>query len=266
MMAEDISEQPRTRIHPDTVALTTFPFFSGADPDALAALLPTARWQSVAPEEMVLDFGDTTNDVFIIAEGEVRVTVRTPLGQEVILGDLSRGEVFGEMAAIDNAPRSASIAALHATRLCRLPAAGFMHLILRSPEVSLRLYRILTARLRAQDERMTELALLPARHRLAAELLRLSRPRNNSTARVISPPVLHHVLAARIGTRRETVTLALAELSRQNLAEISPRAIVLPRPERLRAVIDAQLRSGSRNVRPPCDSGPRRVKSLSAVP
>ena len=59
-----------------------------ADPAALAAAAPAARWLSVGPGELVLDFGDTTDDVFFVAEGAVRVVVRTPLGQEVILGDL----------------------------------------------------------------------------------------------------------------------------------------------------------------------------------
>jgi hypothetical protein len=51
------------------------------------------------------------------------------------------------------------------------------------------------------------------------------------------------VLAARIGARRETVSLALADLQREGLAEVSPRAIALPRPEALRAAVDTQLQA-----------------------
>ena len=193
---------------------------------------------------LVLDFGDTTDDVFFAAEGAVRVVVRTPLGQEVILGDLGPGEVFGEMAAIDGAPRSANVTASHASRLCRMPAAAFLQVALRSLAVGLRVMRVLTARLRLQDQRLFELAVLPVRHRLASELLRLSRPRegHGAAGRVVSPPSPQHVLAARTGARRETVSLALAELAREGLLEVSARAIALPRPEALRAAIDAQLR------------------------
>jgi CRP/FNR family transcriptional regulator, cyclic AMP receptor protein len=216
-----------------------------ADPAALAAAAPAARWLSVGPGELVLDFGDTTDDVFFVAEGAVRVVVRTPLGQEVILGDLGPGDVFGEMAAIDGAPRSANVAALHASRLCRLPAAAFLEIALRSPAVGLRVMRVLTTRLRLQDERLFEQVVLPVRYRLASELLRLSRPRDGRGAaaeRVVSPPPPQHVLAARIGTRRETISLMLTELSREGLVEATPRAIVLPRPEALRAAIEAHLR------------------------
>ena len=219
----------------------------GADPAALAAAAPLARWLTVGPGALVLDFGDTTDDVFFVAEGAVRVVVRTPLGQEVILGDLGPGDVFGEMAAIDGAPRSANVTASHPSRLCRLPAAAFLEVALRSPAVGLRVMRILTARLRLQDERLFEQVVLPVRHRLAAELLRLSRPRGSGAAagQVVSPPPPQHVLAARIGARRETVSLMLAELAREGLLEVSARAIALPRPEALHAAIDAQLRGAS---------------------
>jgi CRP-like cAMP-binding protein len=239
------SGRPRERggaAEPDD-GLAQLAFLHGTDPMALAAAAPRARWLAVGPGELVLDFGDATDDVFLVAEGAVRVVVRTPLGQEVILGDLGPGEVFGEMAAVDGEPRSASVTALHPTRLCRLPAAAFLEVALRSPEVGLRVMRVLVARLRLQDERLFEQVALPVRHRLAAELLRLSRPREGSGAvgRVVSPPPAQHVLAARVGSRRETISLALAELAREGLVEVSPRAIVLSRPEALRAAVDAQL-------------------------
>ncbi|MBD0272353.1 MAG: Crp/Fnr family transcriptional regulator [Acetobacteraceae bacterium] len=224
--------------------LARLAFLRDADPAALAAAAPAARWLAVGPGELVLDFGDTTDDVFFVAEGAVRVVVRTPLGQEVILGDLGPGDVFGEMAAIDGAPRSANVAALHASRLCRLPAPAFLEIALRSPAVGLRVMRVLTTRLRLQDERLFEQVVLPVRYRIASELLRLSHPRDGrgGAERVVSPPPPQHVLAARVGTRRETVSLMLTELSREGLVEATPRAIVLPRPEALRAAISAQLR------------------------
>jgi CRP-like cAMP-binding protein len=222
-------------------------FFRGADPAALAAAAPLARWLAVGAGALVLDFGDATDDVFLVAEGAVRVVVRTPLGQELILGELGAGELFGEMAAICGAPRAASVTALHPTRLCRLPAAAFLDVALRSPPVGLRVMRTLAERLRLQDERALERVALPVQPRLAAELLRMSRPREGAGGgggRVVSPPPAHHVLGARIGARREAVQRALAELARDGLAEVSPRAIVLPKPEALRRSVDAHLRAG----------------------
>ncbi len=217
-------------------------FFRGADLGALSAAAPQARWLSVERGETVLDFGDPTEDIFLVAEGLVRVVVRTPQGSEFILGDLGPGEIFGEMAAIDGVPRSANVSALHPTQLCRMPAATFLDLALSARVVTIRLLRVLTGRLRLQSDRMAEMTMLPVRLRLAAELLRLSRPRGQGSERILSPPPQQHVLAARIGARRETVSLSLTDLAREGLAQVSPRAIVLPSPDTLRAVIDAHLR------------------------
>src|SRR5215218_7009279 len=136
--------------------LARLAFLQDADPAALRAAAPLARWLAVGAGELVLDFGDATDDVFLVAEGAVRVVVRTPLGLEVILGDLGSGDVFGEMAAIDGARRSANVTALHASRLCRLPAAAFLEVALRSPAVGLRVMRVLTGRLRLLDRRLFE--------------------------------------------------------------------------------------------------------------
>jgi CRP/FNR family cyclic AMP-dependent transcriptional regulator len=220
--------------------LARLAFFQGADPALLAKAARSATWLTCGPGEAVLDFGDLSQDVFLIAHGTVRALVRTPLGQEMIIGDLAAGDIFGEVAAIDGATRSASVVALRATRLCRLPAAKFMDIALHAPSVGLRLLQILATRLRREDQRLFELATLPARERLAAELLRLSRPRPDGS-RIISPPPPQHVLAARIGVRRETISLALSSLAQRGLVKSSLRGIALPLPDALRAVIEARL-------------------------
>lgn len=215
----------------------------GADPAALAEAARLARWVTLQPGHLAIDFGDPSSDVFLVAEGGVRVMVRTAAGQEVIFGDLGPGELFGEMAAVDGTPRSASVTALHFTRLCRLPAEAFLGLALRSPPVGLRLLRTLVGRLRLQDERLLELATLPVRLRLGAELLRLSRPRGEAAVeRVVTPPPPQHVLAARIGARREAVSRELGALAREGLVEVGPRAIRLPRPAALQELVAAELK------------------------
>lgn len=229
--------------------LARISFLRGADAATLAKVAPLTQWLTLQTGEQAVSFGDRTNDVFLIEEGSVRIIVQTRLGQEVIFGDLEAGELFGEIAAIDGAPRSANVTALHPTRLCKLPADSFLQVVLGSPDVSRRLMRKLVERLRIQDERNLELASLPVRLRLAAELLRLSRPRDamqamespGSLAQVVSPPPPHHVLAARVGARREAVSRELGALAREGLLVATSRGIVLPQPAALQALVDSLI-------------------------
>lgn len=231
--------------------LARLQFFLGACKATLAHAAPVAHWFWVETGQLVFDYGDESTDVFLVVSGTLRVCIRTVLGQEMILTDISAGELFGDVAAIDGATRSASVVALSRTRLCRLPAALFLDVTLHDPTLALRLMRTLTARLRREDERLFERSALPARERLSAEILRLSKPRAGG-GRVITPPPPHHIIAARIGARRETVSLSLRSLVEDGLLEVSTRAIIVPRPESLRAVIDAKLQgaSASQSSRP----------------
>ena len=222
-------------------SLRQLPFFAGVPEEALALLAPRSRWRVYAAGEVVVDSGDPTTEVFFVAEGAVRVVVRTALGDETILNDLPAGNFFGELAAIDGVARSANVTALQRTRLCAVPGPAFLEVALNSPSAGLHLMRLLAARLRAKDERLIEFKALPVRLRLMGELLRLSRDRGGGE-RVLSPPPQQDVLAKRIGTRRETVSREMAEMARSRLIAVDRRAIVLLRPDALQAEIEARLR------------------------
>lgn len=218
---------------PDDDRLTRVPLLRDVDPALLADAVRQARWRRVQPGETVIDFADSSDEVFIIISGTVRVAVHSASGHEVILGELGTGEIFGEMSAIDGLSRSANVTAVHSSVLWCLPRAAFLDLVLRAPSAGLWLLRLLTARLRLLDARNVELAVLPVRQRLVAELLRLGRPREDGQLR-ITPPPAQHILAARIGARREAVSRELSAMGREGLAVVSRQSILLPKPETLR--------------------------------
>lgn len=190
------------------------------------------RWMEFGPGQGVVDFDDPAADVFFVATGLVRIAVRTPGGQELILEDIPAGGFFGEMAAIDGATRSASATALYRSRIGRLSGPDFLDMITETPELAHWLMRILVQRLRIMNERMLDLTSLDIRHRLYAELLRLAVPAGDGT-RSISPPPVQHILASRIGARREPVSREIAQLARSGIVHRVRGALVLSRPEML---------------------------------
>ncbi len=222
-------------------ALRRLPFLADVEQDALRRLAAQARWRALAPGEIVLDAGDTSDEVFFVAEGALRAVLRSAAGEEIILDDLGAGAVFGELAAIDGIRRSANVSALLRSRVCVVPGAAFLDLVLHAPPEGLRLRRMLAERLRLKDERNLEAAALSVRQRVLAELLRLSRPRAGGE-RAISPPPPQHVLAARLVLRRETVSRELAKLARGGVLTVGRAAIILHRPEEIRAEIETLLR------------------------
>jgi CRP-like cAMP-binding protein len=221
--------------------LSRHAFLEGAPPEVLARLSGHARWFDAGPDQTIIDFEDSTTDVYLIVQGNVRVLVRTANGERTqILGDFAAGQVFGEMAAIDGVPRSARIEALVRTRMCSVPAKPFIDAVFASREIGLRLMRVLTARIRGQNRRLLELTALPIRLRLIAELLRLSRPKPDGS-RVLSPLPTQEELASRIGARRETVSREISALTEAGMLHRTRAALVLHDPAALQAAVDAGL-------------------------
>jgi CRP/FNR family transcriptional regulator, cyclic AMP receptor protein len=209
----------------------------------LGAFEARSRCRPFKPDEVLLDFDDTSTDIYFLISGDVRVLIRTRSGKEVILGELRAGAVFGELAALDGIARSANVTALTRGEVCVMSSAVFKELVFAAPPVADRLFRLLAGRVRELDARVMEHVVLDLRHRLYSELLRLSIPRSGHTEeRVVTPPPYHHVLAARIGCRREQVTREFTSMDGEGLIERTRGALVLKRPDVFQARVAAALR------------------------
>lgn len=205
-------------------------FFADAGID-LTSYESRCRWRRFDMDEILVDFEDESSDVYFIVAGNVRILIRTQSGKEVILGEMRGGQVFGELAAIDGIRRSANVTALTRGEVLVMSSAVFRELLHAAPAVNDRLLKLLAGRVRELNARLMEYAVLDVRHRLYAELLRLSVPRaGHGEQRAVSPPPYHHVLAARIGCRREQVTREFTAMATDGLVEKSRGALVILKP------------------------------------
>ena len=83
---------------------------------------------------MIFREGDTTQEAYRILKGRVEISI-TGEGKAVILAQLGEGDIFGEMAMVDERPRSASAQALEVTECEVLTPENFNELVLSRPEV-----------------------------------------------------------------------------------------------------------------------------------
>lgn len=185
------------------------------------AFLPPALRQSIAAHlverrvpagKTILSNGARSLDVFCLVSGAARIVLHSPAGRAVSVRDLAPGDVFGELAALDGGPRSASVVAIEPVTLSVMARSDFLKCLETSPEASLWLARRLGAEVRRLTERVFELSALNMQARLHSELLRLARLAAPST--VIAPAPTHEELGARIGSHREAVTRELRRLAR----------------------------------------------------
>jgi CRP-like cAMP-binding protein len=153
------------------------------------------------------------------------------------------GELFGELAALDGIKRSANVSALTRGEVCVMPGPVFRELVFSHQPVADRLFRVLTGRVRELNGRLMEQTVLDLRHRLYSELLRMSHPRAaHHGERVVTPPPFHHILASRIGCRREQVTREFTMMTQEGLIERTRGALVLKRPDVLETRVAEAMR------------------------
>lgn len=213
---------------------TGIPLLDGIPSELAARAAPKCRWKHFEAHELIVDYGDESNDVIFIISGQVRVLMSSAYGRHVILNHLDKGDFFGEMSAIDGRSRSASVIALYNSEVCVMPGDVFMDIATTVPTVARRTMEKLTERVRTINERLAEQAFLTARQRLCAELLRQSRPRaGHPGQRIVSPPPIQEDLANLISSRREVVSRELSALTKDGVLERSRGGLILTDVEEL---------------------------------
>jgi CRP-like cAMP-binding protein len=223
--------------------LAQIPFFKDADDLEFARFDRRCTWKRYDEGEVIIDFEDESSDVYFIISGEVRILIRTASGKEIILAETKAGNFFGELSAIDGAKRSANVTALTRAELCIVNAATFRDILFTSRTCCDKVLRLLASRVRELDTRLAEHTIFDLKHRLYSELLRLSHPRTGHPGeRIVTPPPYHHVVAARIGCRREQVTRELSAMSQEGLLEKNRGGLVLLKPQTLEARIAQAMR------------------------
>ncbi len=123
--------------------LARIPFFKDTGDIDFARYDRRCTWRRTEENEVVVDFEDTSSDVYFILTGEVRILIRTPAGKEIILAEMRAGQFFGELSAIDNVPRSANVTSLTRGELCIMPASVFRELVFESKAICDKILRLL---------------------------------------------------------------------------------------------------------------------------
>ena len=169
--------------------------------------------------------------MFLIAAGQVKVAVFAEDGREVILSVQSAGGFFGEMALLDDEPRSAHVIAMTDATLLQLRRDDFRARLKASPDLGIALLRELSRRRRRADETITSMALLDVNGRIAHLLLELAREEGGTR---ISRKLTHATIAQMVGASRETVSRTMRSLAVQGVIAINRREISLVHPDQLR--------------------------------
>ena len=149
--------------------LRGLPYFSDLPQLLLERVCRESERIEVPADTRIIEEGSLSEDMYVVVDGDLRVSKRGH-DHDVVLASLGPGEVVGEIALLDNAPRTASVTAATDSTLIRIPAEAFEALIGDSRVVR-RMFRTVTSRLRGIEDTLRHDERMSALGRMAAQLM-----------------------------------------------------------------------------------------------
>jgi CRP/FNR family transcriptional regulator, cyclic AMP receptor protein len=202
-------------------------FWANLDPSEAESLQRRGSIRSFARGQALLHEGQVPDRVLILREGRVKVYCTTSAGKEVVLAVRGVGELVGELSAIDDDPRSASIVALDRVEALVISAREFRGFLLEHPVAAMLLLRMLSRRLRDADSKRIEFAAFTTLGRVASRLLELAERFGETHGEeiVVELPLSQEELAGWTGSSLESVGRALQTMRSLGWIETGRRRI-----------------------------------------
>lgn len=215
--------------------LKQVPFFKGIEQEEMNSLLKITIFKTFPKNYFIVRHNNIGDSMFLILSGEVKISLFSESGREVILDILREGEFFGEMSLIDEMPRSANVITLGKVEALMIKRLDFENHLLSYPKISLNIMKELVRRLRRADDVINSLSVHDVSGRIARFIIKMASDRHivPKNKREISFDYTHKDIAAHIGTTRESVTRSLNKLIEQNIIQLNHKKLVILDQERL---------------------------------
>lgn len=191
------------------------------------ALFAHALVRTFPKNTILITEGDrTTDSIYLIQSGKVKVFLSSADGKEVDLDVLEPGDYFGEME-LDQGPRSASVVVIERSQLVVIPQAEFRKFVAENPDFAMQLVHKLIARTRGLLKSVKSLALLDVSERVARLLLDMATEENGKL--VITEKLSKRDIAKRVGATREMASRVFKDLVSSGFIALEPQKITIAR-------------------------------------
>lgn len=213
------------------------PFFREFELKLLQQTIRHISTRQHPANQVILLEHDWGGSVYFILSGWIKIRTHNLDGKEVTLNIIGKGEIIGEMAAIEEAPRSTDAITLTPAEVCSIPAAEFYNLLQTYPLAGIRLAQLIAKRLRQLNRRL-RLREAESLTRVADTLLFLAEGQGRNTDKgVVIPNLPHRELSSISGLARETVTRSLTKLEKRGLIQRNLDILSIPNLEALEDMV-----------------------------
>jgi CRP/FNR family transcriptional regulator, cyclic AMP receptor protein len=210
-------------------SLRKVPLFADLTERELELLAARAYPREYQPGEIIFSEGDPCEGLFIVASGSVKIFNTSANGREQVLHIERAGHSLAELPVFDGGPYPASTAAIDRCALLFISKKEFRALCLERPEVSLKVLKSVSVRLRTLVAMIEELSFTTVRQRLISWLLQEARNTGQATPQgtEFTLRINNQELAFQIGTVRELVSRNLSHLQAEGILKTRGRTVII---------------------------------------
>ena len=219
----------------DRTSLSRIELLSGLDGETLRGIETQCRWHEFAANQTILHYSDETeHNIYFVIKGSARIVNYSVSGREIAFANVREGGYFGELAALTDNPRSASVVAVTDCLLASLTPQVFQSLLLDNPKLGLHVIMRLANIIQRCDIRIMNLSTLTAVQRVHVELLKLAEPDVVAPGNWVVRTLPTYVdIASQVSTTRETVTRAMRQLAVAGVIERKGKSLYIRDRDRL---------------------------------
>jgi CRP-like cAMP-binding protein len=208
--------------------INTASLFVGLSPESLDQVTSHAVTRTHPANRVILLENDWGGSVYFIIDGWIKIRTHNVDGKEVTLNIVGKGEIVGEMAALEESPRSTDAITLTTTTVSSIPSQDFVNLLKSEPLAGIRLSQLMAKRLRQLNRRL-RLREADSLSRVADTLLFLAEGQGQKSSQGTTIPNLpHRELSSISGLARETVTRSLTKLEKKGLIQRQQETLCIP--------------------------------------
>lgn len=209
--------------------LENFNLFSNLDKEKMMELNQLVRDQTIKKDEPIYFANDPSNSIFFLKTGRVKITKYLADGSEKIIAIINPGEIFGEMAYMDEEQRTDYAITIEPSLICAISKSDLTSFIKDNPAINLKLTKILGLKLKRFSERVEDLIFKDADQRVASFMLRYAKKNGKQVGSqlFVKPFLKHQNIGELTACSRQTVNYLLSDLRNKGIIEFDRNKLII---------------------------------------
>lgn len=218
--------------------LENFNLFEGLSREKMMELDKKLSMSNIDKNEIIYFADEPSNSLFLLKEGNVKLTRVSDDGKESITAILKPGEIFGELAITSGSSRDDTAIALDKAVICTISKENFENLLIENPKFNLRITKLIGMKLQRVARNLESLTFKDSSTRVIEFLSEYAEDYGKKIGDeiFIKTTLTHQDIANLTATSRQTVTTVLNNLKDKKILDFSRNKIIIRNPEKLRTI------------------------------